>query len=155
MQKKCQDTDREQAEQMVEVTFALEKACQAKEHYFVGQYNLTTAEFRCLRELSSRHDGKAIKDLATAMNLSSGRITHILTALEKKNLITREIDPEDRRGIRVKLTATAIPFIEKMVEDYLELHQSILKNIEPEKRDLLITTMQELIKSLRQWSEEQ
>ena len=42
--------------------------------------------------------------LASSLKASSGRISTVLAALEKKGLITRDIDPDDRRVIRVNLT---------------------------------------------------
>lgn len=42
--------------------------------------------------------------LASSLKASSGRISTVLAALEKKGLITRDIDPDDRRIIRVNLT---------------------------------------------------
>ena len=37
--------------------------------------------------------------LASSLKASSGRISTVLAALEKKGLITRDIDPDDRRTI--------------------------------------------------------
>lgn len=42
--------------------------------------------------------------LASSLKASSGRISTVLAALEKKGLITRDINPDDRRIIRVNLT---------------------------------------------------
>ena len=42
--------------------------------------------------------------LADAMHATSGRISTLLASMEKKGLVTRETDPDDRRVIRVSLT---------------------------------------------------
>lgn len=42
--------------------------------------------------------------LATALKVTSGRISTLLAALEKKGLIEREVDPDDRRIVHVNLT---------------------------------------------------
>ena len=44
------------------------------------------------------------KEISKAVGVSSARIAVILNDLEKKGLITREIDRDDRRQIIVKLT---------------------------------------------------
>ena len=44
------------------------------------------------------------KQLAESMRATSGRISAVLAALEKKGQITRESDPDDRRVVRVRLT---------------------------------------------------
>ena len=46
--------------------------------------------------------------LASSLKASSGRISTVLAALEKKGLITRDIDPDDRRIIRVNLTDAGV-----------------------------------------------
>lgn len=43
-------------------------------------------------------------DIVNAMEISSARVAAVLNSLEKKELISREIDPCDRRKILVKLT---------------------------------------------------
>lgn len=50
------------------------------------------------------HQTSTPSELASALRSSSGRISAVLSALEKKGLITREIDPQDRRNIKVSLT---------------------------------------------------
>ena len=42
--------------------------------------------------------------LAEAMRATSGRVSAVLAALEKKGQIVREADPSDRRVVRVSLT---------------------------------------------------
>lgn len=56
-----------------------------------------------LRELALRGT-MTPSQLASSLKASSGRISTVLAALEKKGLITRDIDPDDRRIIRVNLT---------------------------------------------------
>lgn len=50
------------------------------------------------------HGTSTPSDLAAALRSSSGRISALLGALEKKGFIIRRIDPEDRRNILVSLT---------------------------------------------------
>ncbi|MCI1832810.1 MAG: winged helix DNA-binding protein [Bifidobacterium sp.] len=42
--------------------------------------------------------------LAAALQSSSGRISAVLGSLERKGLVTRRMDPDDRRTIRVSIT---------------------------------------------------
>lgn len=52
----------------------------------------------------AKHGPSAPSQLAAALKVSSGRISTVLGALERKGYVTRSIDPKDRRGIRVTLT---------------------------------------------------
>lgn len=141
-----------QAELMAALTFDLNKTCHEKEHHFAAAYNLTTAEFRCLRFFRNK-ERLPIKDLCNYMKLSPGRITHILTSLEDKKLITREMNREDRRGINVALTEKSLPFIKSLNDSYVKFHADILSGIERDKREAILTAMDELVKALKNWSD--
>lgn len=42
--------------------------------------------------------------LASAMQVTSGRVSTMLSSLEKKGLIVRSVDPDDRRNVHIDLT---------------------------------------------------
>lgn len=52
----------------------------------------------------SREGPQTPTQLAAAMRATTGRVSTLLSALEKKGQITREIDPNDRRIVHVSLT---------------------------------------------------
>lgn len=56
-----------------------------------------------IRELEFR-GAQTPSQLAAALKVTSGRISTLLAALEKKGLIEREVDPNDRRIVHVNLT---------------------------------------------------
>lgn len=55
--------------------------------------------------------------LATALQASSGRISTVLSSLEKKGWITRDIDSNDRRIIRVSLTDSGREESHRMIDE--------------------------------------
>lgn len=61
-------------------------------------------EMFAIRQLA-HHGTMTPSQLAIALNATSGRISALLSAMEKKGLITREVDPDDRRVVRVNLTS--------------------------------------------------
>ncbi|MHA2407928.1 MAG: MarR family winged helix-turn-helix transcriptional regulator [Candidatus Ranarchaeia archaeon] len=65
--------------------------------------NLTSPQFMVLRMLWDK-DGQPFKDLATGSCCSRPTITGIIDALEKKGLVERVSNSEDRRSTLVKLT---------------------------------------------------
>jgi DNA-binding MarR family transcriptional regulator len=48
--------------------------------------------------------GLRVSDLATALGVTASSVTQIVTELEAKGLVTRTMDPSDRRAVRVALT---------------------------------------------------
>jgi len=138
-------------ESLLELILQLVKFCQAKEQYFANRHNLTTVELRCLQYFKTKHCA-SVKELSQGLELSSGRITHIITSLEKKKLVTREIDKNDRRSINVCLTKQAIPFTQVLNKSYIELHEKILRNIPTEERKSIIKALEELVKAFIIWN---
>ena len=140
------NTKTDQMAEMLDLILQLVKICQFKEQYFAGLYNLTTVELRCL-QCFEFHNSVSVKELSKSMELTPGRITHILTSLEKKKLVTREINKDDRRGINVYLTKKAIPFTKNLKENYVKFHEKLLRNIPEEKREIIKTALKELLRA--------
>jgi DNA-binding MarR family transcriptional regulator len=140
------------AELMARLTCELGKTCTNKEQFFAAKYDLTPAEFRCLRLFKNR-PSMSIKRIAIQMNLTPGRITHILTSLEEKKYIERKVDPKDKRNIIVYLTESSIPFLKLVNENHIKLHEEILSKIAEEKREFMLEAMQDLLKALKTWTD--
>ena len=142
-----------EAERLARLTFLLARACEDKEQYFIKLYNLTSAEFRLLRFLKDRISINA-KELAYQIGVTQGRITQILTTLEKKGYIVRELDITDRRNIIIKLTESAVPFVQNVTQKHIELHTKVLEKIPVEIRDTVMDAIEELLITLSAWSKE-
>lgn len=151
MQATLEATDSKMAEMMAELTCELARTCNEKENYFAAMFNLTPAEFKCLR-LFSKKSSLSIKEIAHKMKITPGRITHILTALEDKKFIKRRVDPADKRNVIVSLTPKSTPFIKNLNENHIKLHEDILRKIEPAKRELILGAMGDVVNALRSWS---
>lgn len=69
-----------------------------------------------LRELSMKGT-QTPSQLASALQASSGRISTVLSSLEKKGWVARDIDSKDRRIIRVNLTDSGREQSHRMIEE--------------------------------------
>jgi DNA-binding MarR family transcriptional regulator len=141
------------AANMADLTCELAKTCNDKEVYFSSLFNLTPAEFKCLR-LFTKTDSLSIKFIASTMGLTPGRITHILTSLEEKKFIRRNVDEKDKRNIIVSLTQKSQPFLRNLNQSHIKLHEDILAKIPEDRQVLVLDSLREVIKALRKWSEE-
>jgi DNA-binding MarR family transcriptional regulator len=70
-------------------------------------YDLTVPKALLLLEISP-DSGENPKSLAAKLDLESSSMTGLLDRLEKKGLIERRKDPDDRRGILIFLTPNGI-----------------------------------------------
>lgn len=141
-----------QARTMAELTCKLSRACNKKETSFAALFQLTPTELRCLR-MFAKKTTVSIKEMIDELEISAGRVTHILTSLEKKNYITRRVDQLDKRNHLVDLTQESKKFINQLTSKHIELHQNILNNLTEENREIITNIMVDLINALDDWSE--
>ena len=69
----------------------------------IQMLTLTPTQHLILRELW-RSDGIQFKELAETCDCSRSTITGVVDTMEKKDLVSRESNPSDRRSLLVKLT---------------------------------------------------
>lgn len=134
---------------MAELTFELVKEYTNMELDFAGQNDLTPAEFKLLCYFRNT-ESVSIKDLVKEMKLTPGRITHIITSLEEKKLITRNINPADRRGINVFLTGKSLPLIKDLNDKCIDLQQCVLEKYKPDEARNAICLIKDLVKSMKE-----
>lgn len=138
------------AEQLANLTFSLLANCQEKEIRLAEIHALTQAEFRCLR-LFGADENINNKKIAERMNLSPSRLTRIIDGLVNKEYIIREIDPNDRRNMRVCLSRRGQLLVQQLNKAYIEIHREILQDIDEEQHKPLITAMTHLLTALEKW----
>ena len=72
-------------------------------------HHLTLAHVQTLRFLKLQSE--LAGDLAKKMHLAPASLTRVLERLEQRQLITRAIDPSDRRRIVVSITASGLEIL--------------------------------------------
>lgn len=78
------------------------------------------------------------------LHISKPAISYILNTLEKKNYITREIDPKDRRKVSISATPEGKAAAEESMKRYDDLWTEILTQFGKENMKELIRLIQEL-----------
>ncbi len=128
--------------------------CQLKENLFVAQFGVSIVEFRCLRVLF-RHPDITVNRLAQKMSLTSSRITRIVDGLVKKNLVNRISGQDDRRVYYVMLTSHGRELAEKMLHEYVIMHEDILRPISAEDKDIIFRCLKKLNSLVANWLDHQ
>lgn len=99
-------------------------------------YELTSGQFGVLEalyhlgSLSQREIGKKILS-------SKGNITLIIDNLEKRDLVERLADPQDRRITNVRLTPKGKALIKKMMPEHVELITNYLSVLTEKEMEML------------------
>ncbi|WP_409239304.1 MarR family winged helix-turn-helix transcriptional regulator [Streptomyces sp. PA5.6] len=114
------------------------------------EYGLEFAEFdvlATLRRVGAPHELTAGGLLKTAM-VTSGAITNRLDKLERKGLIERRPDPNDRRAIRVRLTDAGRDLVDRAVVDHIANEERMLAALSADERAALGGALRRLLVSL-------
>ncbi len=140
----------ENASRLADLTFKLLANCQEKEARLAANHGLTQSEFRCLR-LFNRDDELNNKQVAERMNLSPSRLTRIIDGLVAKDYIIRQIEPSDRRNMKVTLSKRGKVITQKLNDAYVKIHAEILGDIDRNQHKPLINAMENLLVALQKW----
>lgn len=141
------------AAEVADLTFKLLWNCQEKEERLAQQFGISVPEFRTLRVF--RSDPQLhVKELIERVNLSGSRLSRILESLEEKGFLTRSIDPDDRRGIVVRLTKKGSTMSNNLEKRYVQIHEEILEGIPDEWHEPLIRGLNKMLLSLERWLKE-
>ena len=143
---------KEKALSLSELTCKLARACNRKEHSFAALFGLTPMELRCLRMFSA-NSSISISDIIKELEITAGRVTHILTSLEKKKYITRRVNENDKRNYFVDISPESKKFINQLTVKHTAIHQEILGDIKTKEQNLLFDVMSKIISSLDSWTD--
>jgi len=138
------------ASNLADLTFKLLATCHEKEERIAKQHSLTQAEFRCLRQINEIENINN-KEIAERMSLSASRLTRIIDGLVEKGFVVREIEPNDRRNMRLYLSESGKEFTRKLNDDYITIHSQILGSIESGQHQPLISAMTGLLSAVEKW----
>jgi len=83
-------------------------------------------EMFVLKYIALREEPTLPGEISREVNISTARIAATLNSLEKKVLVTRRIDPDDRRRILVELTAAGRALVEEHTQELLDMVSGIL-----------------------------
>ena len=147
------DRNDNQVARIAELMFTLRQKCALKDLHIVRRFGISSAEYHCLIQFYGA-GSIGMKDLGERLSITPGGVTRIVTSLEEKELVRREIDPEDRRGINVKLTEKGEQLVNGIREASLELHEDILKEIEPAQHGAVVGAIEQLLEAIDIWLDE-
>jgi DNA-binding MarR family transcriptional regulator len=143
-------TDEYQAASMPEIFQLIElaeKRLKQIQRETIKAANLTPPQYFVLTLLWEKDD-RRFKELAAAANCTPATMTGIVDTLERKGLVTREPNPDDRRSLLVRLTGEgwelkdSTPTLDK-------IFRSCCVGLEPDEIQQLSQLLRKLNESLR------
>lgn len=109
----------------------------------LARYDLDFPQFDVVMTLRRQGKGETLSPsvLAKEMMLSTSAMTNRLDRLEKRDLIKRIVDPNDRRGLKIMLTEAGFALADEMVVSHVQTEDKMLEKLSAEEgaqlRDLL------------------
>jgi DNA-binding MarR family transcriptional regulator len=77
--------------------------------------------------------------------VTSGTMTNRIDRLESRGLVTRQPDPNDRRGVRVRLTTRGKDSVDSALADLLDSEQELLAALSTRQQDQLSALLRSLV----------
>lgn len=105
----------------------------------VAGADLDLAGFDVLLTLrrNGREQALSPSALAKDMMLSTSAMTNRLDRLEKRGLIARKADPEDRRGLQIVLTDDGFALVDGLIASHVETEERMLTALSQAERAML------------------
>lgn len=99
-------------------------------------FELDYPQFDVVMTLRRQGKGKTLSPslLAKEMMLSTSAMTNRLDRLEKRGLIERIVDPNDRRGLRIALTEDGFNLVDTLVVSHVETEARMIENLTQQER---------------------
>lgn len=88
------------------------------------------------------------RELIRQTLVTSGTMTNRVDRLEQKGLVRRRPDPQDRRGVRVRLTARGKQAVDGAMADLLEREAELLGRMRSSERRGLAASLRSLLSTL-------
>jgi DNA-binding MarR family transcriptional regulator len=89
-------------------------------------------------------NGISVKDLARFSQVTSGAVTQFIDSLISKNIVQREVDEQDRRIIRIKLTDFAKSKFENFKHGYFSTISPIFSNLTDQELHTFINLLDKI-----------
>ncbi|MEK8130524.1 MarR family transcriptional regulator [Paenibacillus filicis] len=103
----------------------------------ISRYGVEIGSFHILEFLYNKGP-QPIQKIGEKFSIPSGSVTYAVDKLEKKDLIQRELSPEDRRSVIVKLTDTGQALFDDIFPKHTETIADVFSVLTDEEKQQLI-----------------
>ena len=112
----------------------------------IKEHSLTGTQYNVLRILRGAEPaGLPCKGIGDRMISHDPDMTRLLDRMEKRGLISRERQVNDRRVVKTRITADGLDILKKLDAPVLELHRRQFRNLAAARLKNLATALEEVI----------
>ena len=111
------------------------------------RFDVTQAQFGVLAHLSAR-EGISQQELSEKLFVTKGNVCGLIDRLEKRGLVERRFDPEDRRSNLLFLTEEGRKLARRAVPSHEQFMSEQMSALTHEEQQILRALMRKLDKSI-------
>ncbi len=113
--------------------------------YIPPGVGLHASELFTLARIDHSCDGVTVAEIQNGLHVTKPAVSQILSSLENKGYITRQIDPSDKRKFIFELTQSGRELSEKMKLHHNSMLDEIITRFGEDKTNQLIDLFEEMI----------
>ncbi|MEZ0608055.1 MarR family winged helix-turn-helix transcriptional regulator [Fibrella sp. WM1] len=107
----------------------------------LAPFDLSVQQYVALRRLSEVYPNSLTAgELKEKLNDLNPDLTRLVDRLVAKNLVVREVDPDNRRRVNLRLTSESIQFVEKVATEFNDF-ESIVSHLTYDEVNTLNTLL--------------
>jgi len=131
------------AAELVESLLSLTHAIRRRHNARLASRDASVPRTRLLRALTELGQPR-MNELARTLGLSARTVTTAVDSLERDGLLARRADPNDRRAIRVELTADGRRHVEDWRAFQRQLAEDVMAPLGPSQRRQLMSLLEQI-----------
>jgi DNA-binding MarR family transcriptional regulator len=120
--------------QLSEMVFRQTKRLRRAQAERLAPLGLTPAQERALRMITRSEEPLRMTDLADHLGIVPRSVTTVIDSLEEAGLVRREVDPHNRRAIRLHLTERGLAVRDDMREARRRAAEDLFAPLSPADR---------------------
>ena len=109
----------------------------------LAPFGITPGQYGVLSCLWARGTATP-KEIAQELRLENSTVSGVLDRMQKRGLIDRVLDPNDRRSLQVVATEAGMAIRDGVLQAVEELNAQILGGFPPEQKELLLSCLRRI-----------
>jgi DNA-binding MarR family transcriptional regulator len=110
----------------------------------LSDYQLSAAARQALAVLDGAGEPLSPTEIARRLIISTASVTSLLDTLERRELVERRPDPNDRRGLLIAITPAAQRLVQQYVPQIVALQTAVMNDIDEHDRQQVIAVLRRI-----------
>jgi DNA-binding MarR family transcriptional regulator len=110
----------------------------------LGGYQLSAAARQALAVLEGAGEPLSPTEIARRLIISTASVSSLLDTLERRELVERRPDPNDRRGLLIAITPAAQRLVQQYVPQIVALQAAVMQDIDEHDRQQVIAVLRRI-----------